>query len=94
MYPRPVPAVAVLEREGGGGQYVYRICHHLPPNCCSLFKFVVDQIGETDLPLLVEGLDSSICCQKPLKGGGRARDALVADAQACVEIETFLTSLG
>lgn len=66
--------VVILEREREGGQCVHRSpSHHLQPEHCSMSGSVVEQDGETDLPLLVEWLTPlvrrSIYYQKPLKDG-------------------------
>lgn len=56
-----VLAVVILDREVkmGGGQCIYGIGHHLPPNRCSLSGFMAEQAGETHLPLLMTWLDST-----------------------------------
>lgn len=83
--------VAILERDGRGGQCVHRIGHHLPPNRHSLPIFVVEQFEKTDLPFGGGGLDSTrntfYLLSKSIKG--RTRDALAVDMQACAEVEAY-----
>lgn len=90
--------VAILEREGGGGQcgFSFHNSHHLLLNRHSLSRFVVNQTGKTALLLLVEGHETT--CEmldlltKTIKRW--TRDTLIVNVQICTEVEASVAPPG
>lgn len=68
---------------------VYRFGHHLPPNRCSLSRFMVEKAGE--LPILVEGVDSTCgaFCLMSKTVKVQVKDGLAVDAQKSVGLRQF-----